>query len=74
VADCAVIALMRGYYSFSPSFTEICQGYIDLVADYEKTDAFAEVVGQQERIDDSPAAGSTGADLAALRSIYHTEV
>ena len=52
VADCAVIALMRNCYQFSPSFTEICQSYIDLVADYEKTDAFAEVVGQQERIDD----------------------
>jgi hypothetical protein len=25
VADCAVIALMRSYYQFSPSFTEICQ-------------------------------------------------
>jgi hypothetical protein len=109
LADCAVIALMRSYYSFSPSVTEICQSYIDLVADYEKTDAFAEVVGQQERIDDDsvdnintrvrsaahgrrpgrhasdpavdvpasvhpPAAGSTGAALAALRSIYHTEV
>ncbi len=105
VADCAVIALMRSYYDFSPSFTEICQSYIDLVADNEKTDAFAEVAGHQELIDDDsvdnintrvrkdahaqrsgrhaadpavdvparlhlPAAGSTGTDLAALRSIY----
>jgi hypothetical protein len=110
LADCAVIALMRENYEFSPAFTEICQSYIDLVADYEKTDAFAEVVGQQERIDDdsvdnintrvrsaaharrpgrhaadpgvdvaatparASAAGSTGAALAALRSIYHAEV
>jgi hypothetical protein len=105
LADCAVIALMRSYYYLSPTFTEICQSYIDLVVDYEKTDAFAEVAGHQELIDDDsvdnintrvrsaahgrrpgrhaadpavdvparvhlPAAGSTGADLAALRSIY----
>jgi hypothetical protein len=105
VADCAVIALMRSYYQFSPSFTEICQSYIDLVADYEKTDTFAEVAGRQELIEEDsvdnintivrsaahgrrpgrhasdpsvdvparlhpPAAGSTGADLAALRNIY----
>lgn len=52
LADYAVIALMRCYYAFSPSLTEICQSYTNVLPDYEKTDAFAEHVRPQEVIDE----------------------
>jgi hypothetical protein len=74
LADCAVMALMRGYYDFSPSFTEICQSYTDIVADYEKTDAFAEVVGPQEVIEDDSLGNITDSvrtDAHARRPSRH---
>jgi hypothetical protein len=51
LADCAIISLMRSYYDFSPSLKEVCETYVDLVADYEKTDAFAEAVGSRDLIE-----------------------
>ena len=45
--DYAVIVLMTGCYNFSPSFTEICQSYTNVLPDYQKTDAFEEHVRPQ---------------------------
>ncbi len=53
LVDYAVIALMRSYYEYSESFLEICRFYEGLVADYKKTDAFAEIVNVKEVSDDS---------------------
>ena len=70
LADCAVIALMRSCYEFSPSFIEICQSYKNILPDYEKTDAFEEHVRPQEVIDDdslSQITNSVRSDAHARR-------
>jgi hypothetical protein len=69
LADCAVIALIIGYYEFSASFTEICQSYRDIVHDYTQADVFVEHISPQDVLEDD----TVGTIAGIVRERSHDE-